>query len=122
MEFTLDQGQGTYKIESYDQNGIKINGKVYQASLLLMPEKIILPWGPRSFKDLAIEHFDEMLALQPEVVLLGTGDNTHYPNPKLYSKLIAQSIGVEIMSNGAACRTYTILMTEGRHVLAAFII
>lgn len=126
MELSLDQGHGTYKIESYSSQGIKINGTVYNESLMLMPEKLIVPWGPspvpRSVKDLTADHFNEMMPLHPQVVLLGTGDTIQYPNSGLYGKLIANSIGVEIMSNAAACRTYTLLMAEGRAVLVAFLL
>lgn len=124
MEFSLDKGQGTYKIESYDDNGIKINGKFYTESLIIMPEKMIVPWGPNTSEDLKPEHFQMLIPLAPQVILLGLGlgNTVKFPNPKLYSCLTERSIGVEVMTNSAACRTYTVLMSEGRSVLAAFIL
>jgi uncharacterized protein len=66
-------------------------------------------------------HFDAVLAAEPEVVLLGTGARQRFAHPRLTAALIARRIGVESMDTGAACRTYNILMTEGRKVLAALL-
>ena len=65
--------------------------------------------------------FEQILALRPEVVLLGTGARQRFAHPRLYASLSAARIGLEMMDTGAACRTYNILMAEGRKVLAALI-
>ena len=71
---------------------------------------------------LASTHLNAALALQPEVVLLGTGARLHFPPAEVLRPLIEAGIGYEIMDTSAACRTYDILMAEGRRVLAALVI
>ena len=73
------------------------------------------------FEALSAEHFEAIAALDPEVVLLGTGRVQRFPHPRLTTALSSRRIGIEAMDTGAACRTYNILMSEGRKVLAALI-
>jgi uncharacterized protein len=63
-----------------------------------------------------------VLALQPELVLIGTGETLRFPAVEHYACLIQQNIGVEIMDSTAACRTYNILLGEGRNVVAGIIL
>ena len=62
------------------------------------------------------------VALEPEIVLLGTGDRQHFPHPRLLAPLTERRIGVEVMDTRAACRTFNILVAEGRRVAAALVI
>ncbi len=67
------------------------------------------------------EHLETLIELQPEIVLLGTGQKLQFPESKILAKLHNQQLGVEIMDTAAACRTYNILMMEGRFVVAGMI-
>ena len=67
-------------------------------------------------------HVDQLVAAQPEVVLLGTGSRIRFPASAVLRPLIDARIGYEIMDTGAACRTYGVLLAEGRQVLAALIV
>ena len=67
-------------------------------------------------------HFDALLALEPEVVIFGSGAKLRFVSPALYRNLIARRIGVETMDSGAACRTYTVLANEGRRAVAAILL
>ena len=108
-------------ITAYGPGFIEVNAQRIEHALLLMPEQPIAAWAPASFEDLVAAHFDAVLAAEPEVVLLGTGARQRFAHPRLTAALIARRIGVESMVTGAACRTYNILMTEGRKVMAALL-
>jgi len=108
-------------ITAYGPGFIEVNAQRIEHALLLMPEQPFATWAPARFEDLVAAHFDAVLAAEPEVVLLGTGARQRFADPRLTAALIARRIGVETMDTGAACRTYNILMTEGRKVLAALL-
>ena len=87
-----------------------------------MPDRIAEDWKVRSFKSLAQDNIEALAALNPELVLLGTGDVLRFPDPRLLVNLTRAGIGAEVMDTRAACRTYNILAEEGRNVAAALII
>jgi len=116
-----DSGEGHF-IEGYGPGRIVIDGRGYAASLIVSPEHIVTDWGPTSVNELSELHLAPLLALSPQVVVIGTGERQVFPDPRLYFSLVTQGIGVEIMDTGAACRTYNILMAEGRRVAAGLII
>ncbi len=120
MKIHLDLADATYQIQRVDLQSITINEKVYTNSLIIMPESLN-NWGVESFETLEVAHFQQLHALNPEVVLLGTGQKIRFPATELLAPLINEGIGVEVMDTPAACRTYTILMTEGRGVAAALL-
>lgn len=121
MEFSLDQSNATYQIRSYQDGHIIVNQQTFSSPILVMPEQLLAPWGPKSFEDLSLEHFKILLPYQLQVVLLGTGPRLRFPDPKLFSVLTEQQIGVEVMDTKAACRTYAVLMAEERKVAAALL-
>jgi uncharacterized protein len=98
-----------------------VNETVYGASLIVQPDRIIADWPPQSFAHLAEPHFRVLAGLGVEVVLIGTGAKLRFPPSALLRPLIAAGCGFEIMDTGAACRTYNILMGEGRRVAAALL-
>lgn len=120
MKFQLDFGQATYQIQRYDSRSVTINDKIYTQSIIVMPE-YLSQWAVKSFNALELTHFQRLRALCPEVVLLGTGAKIHFPTPELLTPLTYDGIGVEVMDTSAACRTYMILMAEGRTVAAALL-
>jgi uncharacterized protein len=75
-----------------------------------------------SVEGLAADHMAAIVELAPEIVLLGTGASLRFPEPALLAPLYKAGIGVEVMDTPAACRTYNILLAEGRKVLAAVIV
>jgi len=87
-------------------------------SFIVSPRHLLRDWPPASISELQAEHFDAIIELQPELVLLGTGARLTFPSPQILVALHQQHIGVEVMDTAAACRTYNILMTEGRFVVA----
>ena len=121
MKISLDGGTATYKIASYAQGQVVINEQRLTRSLVIMPETLLSDWPPQTFEAFTTEHFATIVAYQPEIVLLGTGASLRFPAPALLAPLYDAGIGVEVMDTGAACRTYNILMAEGRTVAAALL-
>jgi uncharacterized protein len=108
-------------VTAYDENGVEINAVYFRHSLIVLPETPPMAWPPTSFDMLSAEHFTQIEANSPDVVILGTGERQRFVHPKLTAALTAKRIGVECMDNQAACRTYNILMAEGRKVALALI-
>jgi uncharacterized protein len=109
-------------VTGYDQVGVEINAKRFDYSVIVMPETAPRPWPVTHFDDLTAAHFEQIAADRPDVVVLGTGERQRFVHPKLVTSLTSQRIGVESMDSHAACRTYNILMGEGRKVTLALII
>jgi uncharacterized protein len=109
-------------VTGYDQSGVEINATRFDYSVLVMPETPPRAWDVTRFEDLTAEHFEQIAADRPDVVVLGTGERQRFVHPRLIASLTALRVGVESMDSHAACRTYNILMGEGRKVTLALII
>ncbi|MGB5397728.1 MAG: Mth938-like domain-containing protein [Gammaproteobacteria bacterium] len=122
MKFSEDNlGEGYY-ITAYDTGRILVNGRGFEQSFILAPDALLESWAVGDISQLAASHFEPILALKPELVLLGTGTTLRFPEVACYAQIINLGIGVEVMDTGAACRTYNILMGEGRRVVAGLIL
>jgi uncharacterized protein len=121
MKLHLDTQQPIYQIQHYTEHSITINGKAYTHSLIVMPESL-KEWSVTDFAALTINDFQQLANLQLQVVLLGTGPKIRFPKSELLIPLIHQQIGIEFMDTPAACRTYNILVAEGRVVAAALLL
>jgi uncharacterized protein len=122
MKLHSTETQQYQTVSSYDDTGVELNAIRFEQSLIVLPETPPAPWPVTSFDALTAEHFDQIDATQPDVVILGTGARQRFVHPKLTAVLTARRIGVECMDNQAACRTYNILMAEGRKVALALIL
>ncbi len=122
MKFSEDNlGEGYY-VTAYDTGRILVNGRGFEQSLILAPDALVESWPVGDISHLAAAHFEPIMALNPELVLLGTGTTLSFPEVACYAQIINLGIGVEVMDTGAACRTYNILMGEGRRVVAGLIL
>ncbi len=108
---------------AYGDDFVDVNEKRLDFSAIVIPEGEIIPWPVTRFEDLSTTHFEAIaqLAAKPEVVLFGSGRRLRFPHPRLTQALTRQGIGIETMDLHAACRTYNILMGEGRKVAAALL-
>ena len=122
MKFEREQPDGRNAFTGYGEGYVEVNRRRHEASLVVSGESLITDWPVASVEGLAAEHMASIVALKPEVVLLGTGAKLRFPSPALLAPLYKAGIGVEVMDTPAACRTYNILQGEGRNVLAALII
>lgn len=121
MKLHLNLARGIHLITARGRGFIEVNRTHYATSLLLMADSV-RPWGVSDIAHLTRESITELVALRPELVLIGSGERHQFPAPGSYQDLIEAGIGVEIMSTDAACRTYNFLASEGRQVLAALIV
>jgi uncharacterized protein len=109
-------------VTAYGDDHVAINGRALHRSLLLLPDRIDEAWGPPAYATLATEHLAPLATVQCDVLLLGTGRQQRFPPPALLRPLIEAGRAIEVMNTQAACRTYNILVAEGRIVAAALII
>lgn len=122
MKFQLDEPQGGNSISRHDAGTVWVNGQAHGASLLVPWRGEVQSWNVARFADLAEAHFEQILALKPELVVFGSGAKLRFAKPALYRALIQAGTGIETMDLAAACRTYNVLASEGRAVLAALLI
>jgi uncharacterized protein len=81
-----------------------------------------LDWACKRFEDLQASHFAQLAELNAELVIFGSGQRLRFPKPGWLQPLIEKQIGLETMDTPAACRTFNVLASEGRHVIAALLI
>ena len=99
----------------------KVNDRVLRASFIVAPDRLIEDWPVNDLASLSIADLEPALALQPEVLVLGTGAEQAFPPPETTAACLARGVGLEAMTNAAAARTYAVLAAEDRRVVAAFI-
>ena len=121
MKLHADMPSPLNTVTAYGPDWIEINRRRFDGAVLVMPEGEVVAWSAQRFEALTAADFEALLARAPELVLLGTGQKQRFPHPRLTASLTAAGIGVDVMNTHAACRTYNILMTEGRKVLAALL-
>lgn len=117
-----------FSITSHGPGFLSINGSRFSTSIIVTPDSPPQAWDCGHPNELGEQHFAALRALQPELILLGTGPVQVMPSPRLMASLMSRSpagepaIGIEVMDTAAACRTFNLLAAEGRRVLAALII
>ena len=111
-----------YQIKAYDKGLIYVGNEQLSTSFIVTSSSLIKNWEPQTFAELKVNHFDKILRLSPELLLLGTGRKQHFPTLELIAKISASATGFEVMDTGAACRCYNALLQEGRRVAAALLI
>ncbi len=109
------------RINSYEQGSILVGNKRFVSSFIITPSILIHNWPPQIFADIAPHHLDQVLEMKPELILLGTGRQQHFPETDLFLNTKKLNVGFEVMDTGAACRSYNILLQEGRNVAAALL-
>lgn len=122
MKLQSDPHSGANTITGYGDGYVEINKTPYAHAVVLSSDGAISEWSAQSFDDLEAHHFSQLVDLKPELILIGTGKRQRFPKPELLKALISAKIGFEIMDSQAACRTYNILVGEGRKVLLALIV
>ena len=144
MQVNLDNDIHSYSIRAYEPGTVSITVpyspenalrdgtatertprplgvEVINGSFILSPRHLLRDWAPTDIDNLITSHLSEIIALKPELVLLGTGARLKFPAHSILAEIHQQRIGVEVMDTAAACRTYNILMAEGRFVVAGLI-
>ena len=122
MKLHLTQAEGNNLITGFEHGAVFVNHQRHTQSLIVTPQSLETEWGATSFDALNMSHFAVVAELAPEVVILGTGATHRFIHPRVIIALTQKNIPVECMTTDAACRTYNILMSEGRKVAAALIL
>jgi uncharacterized protein len=119
MKFTLESSSRVNLVRAYSPTELRIGEEQVRTSCILASERLITDWPPRRFDSLLPEHLQAIFELEPEVVLLGTGERQRFPPAQIRAAFAARRVGLEVMDLGAACRTYNILVQEERRAVAA---
>ena len=122
MKIERDQPEGKNAFTGYGNGYVEVNRARHAESLVVSADRVITEWPADSVEALSADHLAAIVELKPEIVLLGTGATFRFPDPALLAPLYKAGIGVEVMDTPAACRTYNILLGEGRNVVAALIL
>jgi uncharacterized protein len=101
---------------------VRVGNDEYRDNVVVTSEGVEPGFAPRGFDDLHADDFAALLRTSPEIVLLGTGATQRFPRPAVVAPLTNANVGLEVMDTRAACRTYNILVAEGRSVTAALIV
>jgi uncharacterized protein len=121
MKLTLASRSQNF-IRAYAAGEVRLAGQVLQNNCLIAPEQIINDWSARSVESLSGADLQPIFALKPEVVILGTGMRQQFPAAAIRAAFLAREIGFEVMDLGAACRTFNVLLSEDRRVVAALLL
>ena len=121
MKFQPDTFAGTNAISRHEPGAVWVNNQRFEGSLLVPWKGVVRPWSAQGHATLTAEHFSEVLALKPELVIFGSGARLRLISAALYRCLIDARVGFETMDTAAACRTYNVLAAEGRSVVAALL-
>jgi uncharacterized protein len=121
MQLNREQNIGIV-IRSIAAGEIRVNDQVIDRPVILTPDKIFADWTPPPIDELSITDFEPALAIEPEVILFGTGNVQTFPAIALITDIMRRGVGFEIMATPAACRTFNVLAGEGRRVAAALLL
>ena len=121
MKMQADRMEGQNAIARHGPDGIIVNGIEFTASTIVPWRGAVEAWSVDDFDALSADHFARLAALAPELVIFGSGARLRFPKPALLQPLMARRIGFETMDTAAACRTYNVLLAEGRSVVAALL-
>ena len=122
MKLQPDRIEGVNVVTAVAPGLVRINAQPYGTNLLLPWRGNVLAWPCDAFEQLRAEHFEQVVALAPELVIFGSGQRLRFAAPALLRSLIERRIGIETMDTAAACRTYNVLASEGRAVVAALLL
>ena len=122
MELNLERPRDYLFVRRADAHTVVIVDRPFSSSILLTREKVIDDWGVSDVAAMTPDHVEPIVALKPDVVLLGTGARQKFPSQAVLAAFLQRGVGVEVMDNAAAARTWDILASESRNVVAAFIL
>jgi uncharacterized protein len=121
LKFTRDQ-VSKISIRHVEPGAIRVNDQVICDNVALTIDEVILDWRTTAIEDLTDVDFEPLMASEPELILLGTGERPVFPPRELVFSLARRGIGFEVMDTAAACRTFNILAGDGRRVAAVLIV
>ena len=121
MKLHADTAEGVNLIRSFEPGRILVNADLYTGSIIVPPTGPVELWPRTTVDTLTADDFERLALAAPEVIIFGSGARLRFPPPVLLRPLMSARIGIETMDTAAACRTYNILVAEGRKVMAALL-
>ena len=122
MKFQPDTPIGANVITRQEPGRVWVGMQLFEASVLVRWVGPVAPWAAATFEELTPAHFEQIALLEPELVIFGSGTRLRFAPPLWLQALMTRRIGVETMDTAAACRTFNVLVSEQRSVVAALII
>lgn len=122
MDLSLDRPDAFLFVRRTAPGYVTVVDRNIEASFLLAPDRMIEQWPAVDAAALTPDLAAPFFNLQPELVLLGTGDRQRFPPADFLAAFLRRGVGIEVMDNAAAARTYDLLAGEGRRVVAGFIL
>lgn len=122
MQLNHELPDYAYSLRAADGRSARVNDRVLGNSFFLTPDQLVEQWPVTDVAALQVADLEPILALKPALILLGTGERQAFPPAAVMAACLSRGIGLEVMNNPAAARTFNILAGEGRKVAAAFIL
>jgi uncharacterized protein len=122
MRFTEDASSAINLIRGYGSGEIRINEQSIRDAVILSATQLLIEPGLHSVADLGAAQHARVLSLEPELVLVGSGPRQSFPDRSFGAQFLRDNIGYEVMDTGAACRTFNVLVSEGRRVVAVLLL
>ena len=122
MKLHLTSATGQNAITGHGPGFVQVNQTRVCSALIVLPDRLLAPWEIASAGTLTIADFAVLIELRPELVVFGSGPRFAFPDPSIMAAFSQARIGFEAMDTPAACRTYNVLMGEGRVVAAAMLV
>ena len=122
MKLQLENTDGLNTFTAYGEGYVSVNGIRHNCNLAVLPDRLLPNWTLATFETLGAADLELLASLDAEIILLGTGKQLRFPSPELLRPLVQAQKGLEVMDLPAACRTYNILMGEGRKVAVGLLL
>ncbi len=122
MKLHLSTTEGSNTITGHGPGFIMVNRERVTGHLIIMPDKLVSPWVVGNPGQVTLADFAGLLEMKPELVIFGSGAAFRFPDPRIGAAFGAARIGFDVMDTPAGCRTYNVLMSEGRNVAAALLV
>ena len=122
MQLTLERPDYAYTLRGADGRHALVNERSLEVSFIVAPDALVESWPVTDITAMRPADLDPLLALAPEIVVLGSGETQAFPPAEVMAACLQRGIGLEAMTNAAAARTFNVLASEGRRVVAGFVI
>lgn len=121
MQLNLERPDYAYFLRGADGEQALVNDRSLRRSFIIAPDRLIEDWPMNAAGSMTPADLEALLALKPELIVLGTGATQVFPAAAVMAACLSRGIGLEVMNNAAAARTFSVLAAEGRRVVAGFL-
>lgn len=121
MQLTLERPDWKYVLRGADGASALVNERRLTSGFIVATDALIDDWGVTDVATLTVDSVAPMLSMEPDVIVLGTGERQVFAPPAVLAHCLQRGVGIEAMTNAAAARTFNVLAGEGRRVVAGFV-